>query len=62
MRLAVRSIAAPKIPCGRRAALSLEGADRSALWDGATCRADESGDMSPHSKTGMDLIDTKRFA
>ena len=29
---------------------ALECADTSALWNGATCRVEQSGDMSPHSK------------
>jgi hypothetical protein len=37
----------------------LESADTSTLWFGATCRARESGDMSPQSK--MPLRSAKHF-
>jgi hypothetical protein len=36
---------------------ALECADTSALSHGATCRADQSGDTSPHSKSGMTTHD-----
>jgi len=46
------SCAAPRAPLPRRHS-ALECADMSALWSDATCRVEESGDMSPHSKSDV---------